>query len=79
MVKRKPDSRADVQPMIEDLRELVQALDRRVPQFERRGETDIARDAEALKNKALERIASLEGAARADEPVSDAPSSRRTS
>jgi hypothetical protein len=52
----------DMQPMIDDLRELVQALDRRLPQFERRGEMDIARDAEALKNKALERIADLESA-----------------
>jgi hypothetical protein len=49
--------------MIEDLRELIQALDRRVPQFERRGEVEIVRDAEALKNKALERIANLEGTA----------------
>ena len=63
MVERKRDTRTDMQPMIEDLRELVQALDRRVPQLERRGETDIVRDAEALKNKALERIADLESAA----------------
>ena len=62
MVERKRNGRTDLRPMIEDLRELVQALDRRVPQFERRGEIDIARDAEALKNKALERIANLESA-----------------
>jgi hypothetical protein len=62
--------------MIEDLRELVQALDRRVPQFERRGETDIARDAEALKNKALERIADLEGAALPRTPMVPTTSSR---
>src|SRR6185436_8363416 len=62
MVERKRDTPTDMRPMIEDLRELVQALDRRVPQLERRGETDIVRDAEALKNKALERIADLESA-----------------
>jgi hypothetical protein len=55
--------------MIEDLRELVEALDRRVPHLERRGELDIARDAEALKNKALERIANLEGRAPSEAPV----------
>jgi hypothetical protein len=65
-----------MRPMIEDLRELVQALDRRVPQFERRGETDIARDAEALKNKALERIADLESAGDAAQ-VADRRSSDR--
>lgn len=62
MVESKPHARTDIGPMIDDLRELVQALDRRVPHFERRGEIDIARDAEALKNKALERIAKLERA-----------------
>jgi hypothetical protein len=62
MAESKPDARPDTGSMIEDLRELVQALDRRVPHFERRGETDIARDAESLKNKALERIAKLERA-----------------
>ncbi len=46
---------------IEDLRELIRALDRRVPQLERSGEIDIASDAAALRNKALERIAHLEG------------------
>jgi hypothetical protein len=54
--------------MIEDLRELIQALDRRLPQFERRGEVEIVRDAEALKSKALERIANLEGAAPSKAP-----------
>ena len=42
------------------LRELVDALDRRVPQVERIGEDTIARDAAALKKKALKRIADLE-------------------
>lgn len=46
--------------LIEDLRELVAALDRRVPRLERKGERDIARDATALRAEALRRIAELE-------------------
>lgn len=46
--------------LIPELRELIAALDRRVPQVERAGETSIARDAAALKAKALKRIAELE-------------------
>jgi hypothetical protein len=41
------------------LRELIAALDRRVPHVERLGEVDIARDAMALKKKAEERLATL--------------------
>ena len=44
------------------LHELVAALDRRVPQVEREGETRIARDAAALKRKAQKRIEELEAA-----------------
>ena len=40
--------------------QLVEALDRRVPHVERLGEDTIARDAAALKKKALKRIADLE-------------------
>ena len=50
-------TRAEV---IEHLRELIVALDRRVPRLERTGEVDIARDAAALRQDALERIADLE-------------------
>jgi hypothetical protein len=57
-------SRAARLKMIEDLRELVSALDRRVPHLERTGEIEIARDAAALRKKALERIACLEDAGR---------------
>ena len=46
--------------LIRDLHELIAALDRRVPQVERAGEASIARDAAALKIKALKRIAELE-------------------
>lgn len=48
------------QQVIEDLRELIIALDRRVPRLERTGEVSIARDAAALKSEALQRIAELE-------------------
>lgn len=46
--------------MLKDLRELIEALDRRVPHLERTGELEIAREAAALKRKALARIEELE-------------------
>ena len=42
------------------LLELIAALDRRVPQAQRAGEASIARDAAALKARALNRITELE-------------------
>ncbi len=45
---------------LRELRELIEALDRRVPQVERAGEASIARDAAALKARALKRIEQLE-------------------
>jgi len=45
---------------IRHVRELIAALDRRLPRIERAGEADIARDAAALKKKALERLAELQ-------------------
>jgi hypothetical protein len=45
--------------IIDDLRELIAALERRVPQLERSGETDIAKDAARLKRDAEARIAAL--------------------
>lgn len=42
------------------LRELIAALEQRLPRVERAGEAAIARDAAALKTRALERIAQLE-------------------
>ena len=50
----------EVKRAIRHLRELIAALDRRVPHIERVGEEEIARDAATLKAKALERIAELE-------------------
>jgi hypothetical protein len=48
------------QPLVDRLRELIHALDARVPHLERNGELQIASDAAALKTKALARIADLE-------------------
>jgi hypothetical protein len=45
---------------LQDLYELIAALDRRVPQVERVGEISIARAASALKLEALKRIEQLE-------------------
>lgn len=56
--------------IVADLRELIEALDRRVPRLEREGERDIARDAAALKTEAMKRIAELEESSPA--PVSTA-------
>lgn len=44
------------------LLELIAALDRRVPHVERVGEASIARDAEALRDKARKRLAELDEA-----------------
>jgi len=46
--------------LIARLRELIDALDARVPHLEREGEVHIADDAAALRAKALARIAQLE-------------------
>ena len=42
-----------------ELEELIAALDRRVPHVEQAGEAEIARDAAALRAKAVERLAEL--------------------
>ena len=42
------------------LRDLISALDRRVPHFDRDGEHRIVRDAKVLKQQAQDRIAALE-------------------
>ena len=47
--------------IIRELRELIVALDRRVPQVERVGEIEIARAAAGLRIEALRRIEDLEG------------------
>jgi hypothetical protein len=50
----------DQSMLIRHLRELIEALDRRVPHLEREGEDQIASEAAALKQRAQERIAELE-------------------
>jgi hypothetical protein len=42
------------------LREIIDALDRRVPQIERAGEVGIARDALILRQEAVERLRTLQ-------------------
>ena len=56
------ETRSD-QTLVHDLRELIAALDRRVPRIEREGERTIARDAQALRHAALKRIGELEAQA----------------
>lgn len=46
--------------LIDQLRELVAALDSRVPHLEREGEVRIANEAAALRQKAIERLAQLQ-------------------
>ena len=48
------------QALVHDLRELIAALDRRVPGLEREGEHSIADDAQALRRAALKRITELD-------------------
>jgi hypothetical protein len=43
-----------------ELHELIDALDRRVPRVAQAGEPSIARDAAALRAKAVKRLAELE-------------------
>ena len=45
---------------LKHLRELIQALDRRVPQIESAGELKIARDAAGVRNAALDRISQIQ-------------------
>jgi hypothetical protein len=46
--------------VLADLRELIDALDRRVPQSRREGEHRITQDAALLRRQAEERIAEIE-------------------
>ena len=55
-----PASGTDRQQILADLHELVEALDRRVPQPDRVGERAIARDSAGLKKAAQDRISQLE-------------------
>jgi len=46
--------------LVRELRELIDALDRRLPRVEQAGEASIARDAAALREKAVARLGELE-------------------
>jgi hypothetical protein len=46
--------------MLADLYQLIEALDRRVPRLERLGESQIARDAALLRERALQLIRDIE-------------------
>jgi hypothetical protein len=59
MAKKKV-AEVDLTEKLRHLQELIAALDRRVPRVERVGEVSIAREAAALRDKALQRIAALE-------------------
>jgi hypothetical protein len=59
MTERVKPARTGHGQTIKELREFVDALDRRVPHVERVGEADIARDAATLRTRALRRIDEL--------------------
>jgi hypothetical protein len=65
-------TKLDTKRAIRHLRQFVEALDRRVPHIERVGEAQIADDAAALKEKALRRIAQLEGRVKSGEAIAPA-------
>jgi hypothetical protein len=48
-----------VRELARELEELIAALDRRLPRVEQAGEAAIARDAAALRAKAMDRLAQL--------------------
>ena len=54
------EMRVRLKSEVDQLRGDIAALDRRVPRLERSGEADIARDAAALREQAVARIAALE-------------------
>ena len=49
--------------LLADLRQLIAALDRRVPQLSHSGEADIAHEAAALRERAIDLIRQVEGTA----------------
>ena len=60
MIREHGSPSDDRRQLISRLRELIDALDSRLPHLEREGEVQIATDAAALKSKAMARIAQLE-------------------
>ena len=64
---------------IRHLLELIAAIDRRVPHIQRAGEASIARDAAALKARALKRLKELEDDAQTTADPSAGSLSKRVS
>jgi hypothetical protein len=60
MIERTTIKEIDRTRTVRELRELIAALDRRVPRVERVGEIAIARAAAELKREALKRIEEVE-------------------
>lgn len=56
--------------LIRELQELIEALDRRLPRVEQAGESAIARDAAALREKALRRLRELKEPSRGSDLTS---------
>ena len=56
----RPSTDQELTDLRRRLRDLISALDRRVPHFDRDGEHDIVRDAAALKRQVQDRLAELE-------------------
>ena len=54
------ESDVDRTRLIHRLQELIASLDSRVPHLEREGEIQIAREAAALRDKAMQRLAQLQ-------------------
>ena len=64
----------NVGELARELEELIAALDRRVPRVEQAGEAAIARDAAALRAKAVDRLAELTTKSAVGPPDSGDPS-----
>ena len=64
MVDQEKGAKSGRRSVIARLRELIAALDRRMPRSDRTGESRIASEAATLKDKALARIAQLKMRAR---------------
>ena len=54
------ETQQDTIRLIHRLEELIASLDSRVPHLEREGEIQIAREAAALRDKAMRRLAQLQ-------------------
>jgi hypothetical protein len=60
MADKSASTEGDRTRTLRHLRELIAAIDRRIPHMERSGEIEIVRQSAALRKKALQRIAELE-------------------